>query len=156
QPYIGSNAYIELADLATGAFGHINVDDITESLDIVGPADPGDDSGSGKSRSKVGDTAQGNPGAQKIRLYQNSPNPFNPATAISYYLPVDGQVSLDVYNVSGARIRRLVNTAQAQGMRQVVWNGRNDSGIAVSAGIYFYRLMVDGIIVDTKKMALLK
>jgi hypothetical protein len=153
-PHQGKTVYIEIADLSTGAFGHINVDDITESMDIIDPSNP--ENGSGRARDRIGDTAEADRPAPDMRLFQNSPNPFNPATEIPYYLPREAHVTLVVYNVNGSRICTLVNDSNSEGRHRTSWDGRNDDGSLVSAGIYFYRLTVDGKIIDTKKMVLLK
>ena len=73
-------------------------------------------------------------------LYQNYPNPFNPVTRIDFDLPQQQQVQVDVYNLRGQLVRRLLNNNLPAGSHQVVWNGRNDAGSAVASGIYFYRL----------------
>jgi hypothetical protein len=90
------------------------------------------------------------------RLDQNTPNPFNPVTTISYFLPADAFVALDIYDVNGARVRRLVNDRMEQGTHDAVWNGRDHTGASLSSGIYFCRLVIDGRTVATRKMVLLK
>ncbi len=150
----GKTVYIEIADLSSDSFGHTNVDDIVESMDILNPAPNDDGSGKSKSRPKTTDLATGN--LDLPALHQNSPNPFNPATLIAYYLPIAGSVRLDIYDVNGTLIKKLVNTRKTDGRHHIEWDGTNDTGRAVAAGIYFYRLIADGSIVDTKKMVLLK
>jgi hypothetical protein len=89
-------------------------------------------------------------------LYQNYPNPFNPATTIRYDLSQKVSVSLTIYDVNGRIINRLVHTeSQPPGIYYVAWDGRNNSGIRVATGIYFYRLTA-GDCVQAKKMVLLK
>ncbi len=73
-------------------------------------------------------------------LGQNTPNPFNPETTISYYIPVRDAVRLDVFNIAGQKIRTLVNADHPAGHHTVRWDGRNDDGQAVSSGVYIYRL----------------
>ncbi len=90
-----------------------------------------------------------------LNLYQNHPNPFNPATTISYYLPVEGRVVLDIYDVSGKRVSCLVDEYQAKGPHAIEWKGRNERGVDVASGVYFYRMRVGKNCV-TRKMALLK
>lgn len=84
-------------------------------------------------------------------LYQNYPNPFNPVTAISYALPQAGQVDLSVYNLNGQLVKSLVNGKQAQGMHKAELNGAD-----LTSGMYIYNLKVDGKVVQSKKMMLLK
>ena len=88
-------------------------------------------------------------------LYQNYPNPFNPETNISYDLPKDGLVSVNVYDMKGTLVKTLVNDVQSSGYRTLKWNGTNDKGQKVSAGLYLYRIEAEGF-TDTKKMALIK
>jgi hypothetical protein len=84
------------------------------------------------------------------------PNPFNPVTRISYYLPVDCQVALEVYDSSGRLIARLLDReAQPKGMHTVEWRGVDTHGRTVSSGMYFYRLTA-GRETLTKKMVLLR
>ncbi len=78
--------------------------------------------------------------ATPLTLYQNVPNPFNPATSITYYLPVAGRVNLDVFDIAGAQIAKLFDGMQNAGLHTVQWNGRDVGGRAVSSGIYFCRL----------------
>jgi hypothetical protein len=75
-----------------------------------------------------------------LMLHQNSPNPFNPSTTISYHLPASMRVRLDVYDVSGRLVARLVDEEQERGDKAVQWNGRNTRGERVSSGVYYYRL----------------
>jgi hypothetical protein len=88
-------------------------------------------------------------------LHQNVPNPFNPQTAIRYDLPSAARVRLSIVDVSGRRIRTLVDEPQAAGTREALWNGRDDAGNAVSSGVYFYVLDV-GKQCLTRKLVLLK
>ena len=91
----------------------------------------------------------------EFRLYQNSPNPFNPFTTIRYYLPKNVRVRLTVYNISGQSIRNLVNQNQYAGMQQVVWDGRDDYGRPVASGMYFYKVETYNL-VQINKMLLAK
>jgi sugar lactone lactonase YvrE len=91
----------------------------------------------------------------KFTLYQNYPNPFNPATTIEYYIPESAQVTLEIYNVLGQRVRTLVNDFQQQGRYSVVWNSRNDGGQELSSGVYFYKLSA-GDAIDIRKMTLVR
>ncbi len=88
-------------------------------------------------------------------LNQNYPNPFNPATAIAYELTAPGLVSLIVYNLTGQKIRTLVNEAKPAGEYTALWDGRDDAGNSLSSGTYFYQLQA-GDYVSTLKSILLK
>ena len=88
-------------------------------------------------------------------LYQNYPNPFNPMTKIVYDLPNDEWVNVVIYDVKGRKIRSLVNQNQKLGRYEIRWDGRNDFGEKVSAGLFVYSIQA-GIFHSTKKMLLLK
>ena len=92
---------------------------------------------------------------KSFELSQNYPNPFNPVTTIRYQLPADGQVLLQIFNTNGQLIRTLVDAEVRVGFHQAVWDGKNDHGIPVVTGVYYYRIIAHGT-VATKKMALLK
>jgi len=91
----------------------------------------------------------------KITLYQNYPNPFNPTTIIPFALLSESNVRLDIYNIRGEKIRSLVNGYHNSGQYTIVWNGKNDAGLAVPSGTYFCRMITDGT-VQVRNMLLLK
>jgi cytochrome c peroxidase len=68
------------------------------------------------------------------------PNPFHGATEITFTLPGESAVSLDVFDVAGRQVRRLVTERRGPGLHRVVWDATNDRGQAVVPGVYFYRL----------------
>ena len=88
-------------------------------------------------------------------LEQNYPNPFNPSTRISYDLPEQAQITLGIYDLLGKRIKTLVNQSQDAGKRIAVWDGTDNLGRQVSAGVYLYRIQA-GEFTQTRKMLLLK
>ena len=92
-------------------------------------------------------------------LAQNYPNPFNPSTVISYQMPVNGKVTLKVYDVLGNEIAVLVDEYKPAGNYEVEFNANSHSGNSktgnLSSGIYFYQLRA-GSFVESKKMVLLK
>lgn len=83
-------------------------------------------------------------------LEQNFPNPFNPTTMINFSLPVEGFVTLNVYNSIGQQVATLVNESKTAGTYQVDFDATN-----LTSGIYFYRIS-SGYFTETKKMILLK
>ena len=96
--------------------------------------------------------------ATSFELTQNYPNPFNPSTMIEYNIEAAGHVSLKVYDVMGRLVRTLVDEYQEAGYGSgynVLWNGLDNMGNQVSAGIYIYSLQSDNMI-TTKKMVLMK
>lgn len=91
----------------------------------------------------------------RFALEQNSPNPFNPLTAIRYALPKASDVELAVFNASGERVRTLVSSFQTAGFQTVHWDGRNDRGEAVTSGVYLYQIKADRF-EESRKMTLVK
>jgi len=84
------------------------------------------------------------------------PNPFNPATTITYDLPEPSPVSLRVFDVGGRRVRVLrQDVVEDRGRHHVIWDGRNDAGRPVAAGIYFCRLET-GRHVATRRMVIVR
>jgi len=92
---------------------------------------------------------------EKQALDQNYPNPFNPSTEISFDLPKPSFVSLDIFDVLGRRVSTLINEQLTAGSKRVQWDGRDNTGVEVASGVYFYRLQT-GDHVEVKKMVLLK
>jgi hypothetical protein len=90
-----------------------------------------------------------------INLHQNYPNPFNPITTLRYDLPEQANINIIIYDMLGRDVRTLVNEKQEAGFKSVKWNGRNDMGQTVSAGMYFYRIQA-GSFSKVQKMILLK
>ncbi len=86
----------------------------------------------------------------EYKLYNNYPNPFNPATLLSYSLPQASFTTLKIYDAIGNEIAVLVNEMQKAGTHQVVFNA-----ISVPSGVYFYSLQA-GSFKQTKKMILMK
>lgn len=101
----------------------------------------------------VSDRTGNRPG--EFRLGQNFPNPFNPQTAIEFYLPASGHTNLTIYDVLGRTVFRLVDKDLPAGAHSAVWGGRDAGGFPVSSGVYFYRL-ASGSFHQTKKMILAK
>ena len=86
------------------------------------------------------------------KLEQNYPNPFNPTTTIKFALPKTAVVSLKIYDVAGREVMRLINSQSMNaGYQTQFFNGS-----MLSSGVYFYSLIVDNNLVDTKKMVLIK
>ncbi|MBD3286693.1 S8 family serine peptidase [candidate division WOR-3 bacterium] len=88
-------------------------------------------------------------------LTQNTPNPFTANTSIRYTLPHDNFVTLSIYDVSGQRVKTLVNDIKQAGEYNVQWDSRDEAGKEVPTGVYYYRLESVGYS-DTKKMILIR
>jgi len=91
----------------------------------------------------------------KFALFQNQPNPFNPETKISYCLPEACEVKLTIYNILGRKVKTLFEGYQNQGMKTLIWDGRDDQGQQLGSGVYFYRLQAAEF-KQTRKMTLIK
>ncbi len=83
------------------------------------------------------------------------PNPFNPTTGVVFELPHRERVRLSVYDVAGRHVRELAHGTYPGGRNTVSWDGKDESGRGVAAGVYFLRLIAEGR-VCTKSMALVK
>jgi hypothetical protein len=105
-------------------------------------------------RSQVA-SVRATPVSQPLALEQNFPNPFNPGTTISFTLDVAGDVTLAVYDGSGALVRVLASGPHQAIPYQVDWDGTNDRGQRVASGLYFYRLETPSGVL-TRKMVLVK
>ena len=88
-------------------------------------------------------------------LHNNYPNPFNPVTNINYDIPEVSDVTLEIYNVMGQRVRTLVQGSHEPGRYQIRWNATNDLGQGLSSGMYIYRIQA-GDFVSVKKLVLMK
>ncbi|HNX38704.1 MAG TPA: FlgD immunoglobulin-like domain containing protein, partial [Candidatus Cloacimonadota bacterium] len=95
------------------------------------------------------------PSLPVVTNLRNYPNPFNPETTLSFELSRPEKVSLNIYNLKGQLVRTLVSGAFGSGAHSLVWDGRDDRGIAVSGGMYLYQLQA-GELCRTRKMVLLK
>jgi hypothetical protein len=89
-------------------------------------------------------------GGSHFSLGPNVPNPFNPITRITYYVPRESFVTVSIHDVTGRLVERLVSGVRPAGEHEVRWDAK-----AQPSGIYFYRLEA-GDVVQTRKMVLLK
>lgn len=88
-------------------------------------------------------------------LFQNFPNPFNPATSIRYTLSNTSHVKLEIFNTLGQRVKLLVQGSQPIGTHRVEWDGTDDGKKTVASGVYYYRLQANNY-TNVKKMTLIK
>ncbi len=120
-------------------------------------------------RSKLDDAfGKGGVIPETVMLHDNYPNPFNPQTSIGFELPYDMEVKLLIYNILGQTVQTVYNTHLTAGQHLAIWDGRNQEGVPVAAGMYFYRLeaweqternnlpVKENQIILTKKMLLVK
>ncbi|MCY7362281.1 MAG: T9SS type A sorting domain-containing protein [Ignavibacteria bacterium] len=87
----------------------------------------------------------------KFILFQNYPNPFNPTTTISLSIKDRGNVKLDIFNLEGKKVKNIIYKKFESGDYNIKFDGSD-----LATGIYFYSLLINNIVIDTKKMILLK
>jgi photosystem II stability/assembly factor-like uncharacterized protein len=85
-----------------------------------------------------------------FKLYDNYPNPFNPVTKIKFDLPLNGNVKLKVFDITGREVANLINSELKAGTYEHQFNAVN-----LSSGVYFYRIEA-GDFIDIKRMVLIK
>jgi ligand-binding sensor domain-containing protein len=90
------------------------------------------------------------------RLLTNFPNPFNPATTITYEITRGSWVSLTVFDLNGREVKQLALGIQAEGSHQAVWDGMDQAQQAVPAGVYLARLTVGTKLSTSIKMLLIR
>ncbi|MBI5473274.1 MAG: T9SS type A sorting domain-containing protein [Ignavibacteriae bacterium] len=93
--------------------------------------------------------------ATEFALAQNYPNPFNPTTNIRFSLPSDQHVTLQVFDITGALVKTVLDETLRSGNAEATWNGTNNDGARVASGMYLYRVKA-GSFVMTKKMIMMK
>jgi len=131
----------EASDYGTNAIVEAGVDDLSVIADL------------GQGTVAVEPVSAGIPSA--AYLADASPNPFNPRTTIQYGLTDRTSVRLEIFDVNGRLVTTLVNTRQAPGHHAVSWDGRDNSGRALSSGIYYARLTT-GTMQVSRKLSLLR
>ena len=92
---------------------------------------------------------------EKYTLYSNYPNPFNASTVIKYALPEAAQVQITIYDLSGRKVKTLVQNHKQAGNHRVIWNGTDNWGNSLASGVYFYSLQTSEKRI-TQKMLLMK
>jgi outer membrane protein assembly factor BamB len=144
----GDNVMVKVSgyvgELAFEAFDHLKI----VSEDTCGTDDSGEDTG-GEEPDAPSLSRNG-----RIEI-SNYPNPFNPATVISFTLPLAAKVDLRVYDVGGRLVSVLADGTMTGGTHEVAWNGKDSRGRQLASGIYFYRLR-SGETEITRKMILLR
>ena len=92
---------------------------------------------------------------EQFKVYQNYPNPFNPETRIRFQLPSTSHTRVAIFNTVGQLVRLLVDKSLTAGYHESKWDGRDQQGVRVSSGVYYYRIEA-GRERSVKKMVLLK
>jgi hypothetical protein len=105
--------------------------------------DAGNESGAASASGTVGVEASATP--VRFALHAASPNPFREGTAFAYDVPSSGGVvRVGLYDISGRLVRSLVDGAQTPGRKSATWDGRDDQGRALPAGLYLVRMQAAG------------
>ncbi len=139
-------------DLAYSFEASVNVDD--EIIDIYFPEEVDSAFVNGIIIDQISTNVEGinfGNNLDQFELHQNYPNPFNPKTKISYRVNKLSQISLEVYDAIGNNVKRINDGIKSPGSYNIVFEASS-----LTSGIYFYRLMANGIKVATKKMVVLK
>lgn len=92
---------------------------------------------------------------QPYALLPAYPNPFNPSTTVVFTMPRQSRVRIDLFDVSGRRLRTLVDEVRGPGRHEAVWDGTGQDGRGISSGVYFARLRADGF-EQTRKLTLVR
>jgi hypothetical protein len=90
--------------------------------------------------------------ADVVRCY---PNPFNPTSTIAFDLEKNNAIAVDIFNISGQRVRRLAQGYYSAGSHSLVWNGENDNNQILPSGVYMIKIDL-GNRVLTKKVTMMK
>jgi flagellar hook assembly protein FlgD len=88
-------------------------------------------------------------------LTQNYPNPFNPTTNIKFSIPKSTYLSLEIYDLLGRLVTKLMQEKKEAGSYAVTWDGKDQFGNEVSSGIYLYKFDSESF-TASKKMVLLR
>ncbi|MDZ7369127.1 MAG: S8 family serine peptidase [candidate division KSB1 bacterium] len=107
-----------------------------------------------QSLSRSGNREQENAPRRSV-LFENYPDPFNPATTIKYQIAEASHVTLKIYNVIGQEIRTLVDNVKEAGSHETRWDGKDYVGHTVPSGIYLYRMQA-GEFTEVKKMVMVR
>jgi hypothetical protein len=94
--------------------------------------------------------------ASGFALRQNTPNPFRGGTAIDFELPRASHANLRIYDARGALMRTVADASMAAGAHTMTWDGRDESGNRVAAGVYFARLTTAEGLTQTRKVTVLR
>ncbi|MBD3161123.1 MAG: T9SS type A sorting domain-containing protein [Candidatus Eisenbacteria bacterium] len=81
---------------------------------------------------------------EPLRLGPCIPNPFRASVALNYFLPRAGRVELAVYDVTGRKVRTLIDAPNGPGLHRVTWKGTDHAGRSAAAGIYYVKLRIEG------------
>jgi hypothetical protein len=130
----GREVYLRIED--SDFYGHICVDEIRETMDVV---------------TSVPTTPETTP---LLNDHGPGPNPFNPSTTLRFDLAAPARVQAEIHDLRGRLVWRSVPLAAGAGRGQIVWRGVGRDGQGVGAGVYVYRLLVNGRPAASGKLSL--
>ena len=88
---------------------------------------------------------------EEFEVYPNYPNPFNPITTISYAIPTEGNIIIQIYNLVGQKLVDIKEIHLYPGHYSYIWNAAN-----FPSGIYYYRVYYNEVLLENQKMILIK
>jgi len=164
ETLIGRRVYLAIADMYDGQWGNIAVDSIEEYwFGGHEPGIPSDPIVDGPTLFEILENAGfGGTAADELpppvggRLLNAHPNPFNPSTSLGFVLDEPAEIALRIHDASGRTLRRLWEGPRNAGGGTLVWDGRDDSGQLLPSGLYFASLLIEGRMVESRKLVLLK
>jgi len=89
-------------------------------------------------------------------VFQNYPNPFNTTTTIKFFIPTDGELTIEIYNLLGEKVKTLLDKKVTAGINLIRWDGKNCNGIPLPSGQYLCRVQLPNGEIFNKRMILLK
>ncbi|MDP6529742.1 MAG: FlgD immunoglobulin-like domain containing protein [Gemmatimonadota bacterium] len=98
---------------------------------------------------------ENSPATRAVRVFPSYPNPFNPVSNFAFEIPRADYVRVEVFDLNGRKVRTIVNEYTLPGRHEVAWDGRDEAGLKVSSGVYFWRLKA-GEDTRSSKMVLIK
>ncbi len=119
---------------------------IVTAYDVHANQGPPSNEASVQATTGVGNT----PPIATLTVLQNQPNPFGGTTDLRIGLPSNSDVSIEVFDVAGRRVRTQALAQQAAGWRTVPFDGRDQAGRPLASGVYFYRITASGKMVTNK------
>ena len=93
---------------------------------------------------------------QRAKLLTPYPNPFNPQLTVPYFVADQTRVTLDVFDVRGRHVSRILDTDASPGVRDFVWTGVTDDGASVASGVYLMRMSTGTGFEEWTRVTLLK
>jgi hypothetical protein len=93
---------------------------------------------------------------KSVSISQNYPNPFNPETTIKFILSETRRVKIQIFDINGKIIKTLFDAKCSPGEYSYKWDGKDNKNSIVPSGIYFYKIIVDGVYSESRKMIFTK